>query len=331
MDNSLKERARPPLMNMGSNTHAETVKDTYMNRYSRSLGLRGLLSGLLLLAMGSMCSVEARYTPGSARDRGGNPTDLLEDATPLMREGAWRPSLPKMPSLNLHLLGFGKKDEPKPVDGETAVYALGDQGVDPTQDEIIENAEADREILLETKATAAPDANKAGLVKKAGTVFEKNVVGVFRKKAKPAFGYLISSGPAPIRFSDEKKLTNRTPSPALPEFSLMSIDYDPYLIESPLPEDEKNGNSVYADVVIEMEPVKIVSGDIDYDKGERVEDIADVAIEEERASVVRAEDVLIFFESKSSSGRTGALIPFSPAPPASSPPAKSKATYQLQK
>ncbi len=251
MDNSLKRGTDVPLIEMGTTTHADVVKATYMNYFIKITLFRGLIAAVLCAIVSPTVFVEAKYTPGRVRDRG--VLTGLEGASskdPVEVELKWKPVLPR--------LSFP----------------------------------------------------------------------FVRRVPDPIFEYLPRAGPAPMRFSDEVGISSAAPSPALPEFSLLSIDYDPYLIETPLTKEDRMDNSVYADVVIDLQPVTIVSGEIEYDRGDAIEDVSNVTIEEERAQVVRAEDVLIFFESKSSSGKTRALIPFSPAQPTKTAPIKSSATYK---
>lgn len=337
MPNFLKKGVLWPLSVMGSTTHSLKANSTHMNRFYRKSLARGLACSVLCAWAVLPRLAEARFTPGSSRDRGTNASvKMKSDRAPLLDKWnwSWRPRMPKLPSLKLGLFGSGKRNE-----GTVDVVAEMEKGddFDASSQEIVdeESLASEEADEGEPSVSAIVEEEKGGekrprLGRKLGNVINKNVIGPFKNKEKPSFAYLPKSGPAPLRFSDEGRLSDREPSPALPEFSLMSIEHGLYLTESPLPEEEKMDNSVYADVVIEMAPTLIVSGEIDYDKGESSQKMAEISVEEDRPSVVRAEDVLIFFESSSPTGNAQAVIPFSPAVSNQSPPAESSATYKIK-
>ena len=144
-------------------------------------------------------------------------------------------------------------------------------------------------------------------------------------------GYLYDVGPVNLRFSDEKATEKRPPSPALPEFTMLSNEYDPYLLEMPLPEDEIASRELLAEVTIEMDPHVVVSGMIDTRSYEREVDIDRLDLEEESRKVLRPEEVLIFFEAESKNSDKTIVLPFSPAIPNSSPdPIPSRATINRE-
>jgi len=140
-------------------------------------------------------------------------------------------------------------------------------------------------------------------------------------------GYLPEVGPVNLRFSDDEATSKRPPSPALPEFTMTSNQYDPYLIEMPLPEDEVANRELLSEVTIEMEPHVVVSGVIDTRPDKPEVDIDRLDLDEEDREVLRPEEVLIFFESQSRNSNKSLVVPFSPALPSSSPdPIPSRAT-----
>lgn len=148
-----------------------------------------------------------------------------------------------------------------------------------------------------------------------------NVTGVFSGLKKISFkkerfkGYLAYGQPNPLRFADVDAKNTRPPSPALPEFSFGRNDYVPYLIEEPLPEDAMNDPSMLSEVVIELEPHSVVSGKIDTRRVTQEDRVEHFNLEEQRTTVLRPEEVLIFFENNGHTTESGAVIPFSPATP----------------
>lgn len=144
-------------------------------------------------------------------------------------------------------------------------------------------------------------------------------------------GYLYYKEPASLRFAENAELKKRMPSPALPEFSLLSNSYQNYLIETPLDEDELRDNSFYSEVVVEMEPHVLISGDIDFGEDNlEMTESQRLEIEEEREAILRPEDVLIFFETENRKGnKATAILPFAPSSSGGSEPTKSSATYKI--
>ena len=151
-----------------------------------------------------------------------------------------------------------------------------------------------------------------------------------RKYASARMGYLADGHPRVPRFSDESEVSRRPPSPALPEFAMMSNEYVPYVIESPLPEDMLNDPSILSEIVIELEPHRIVSGMIDTRVTVPEEKVEHFELDENRTTVLRPEEILIFFETDSGGNReTNAVIPFSPATPANTT-IESSATFKKE-
>ncbi len=136
------------------------------------------------------------------------------------------------------------------------------------------------------------------------------------KDKKPKwYGYLAENEPSAMRFSDEEATKQRPPSPALPEFTIMSNDHDPYVIERPLPEDTIRAREQLAEVVLELEPHNILSGMIETEADYATKTPEVINIEESRGGTLRSEEVLIFFEAGSEGNEANVLIPFSPAIP----------------
>lgn len=130
-------------------------------------------------------------------------------------------------------------------------------------------------------------------------------------------GYLAEGAPNILRFSDDDEANGRPPAPALPEFSMLSNEYVPYVLEEPLPQDALNDPSLLAEIVIDMEPHTVVSGVIDTRPTKSPEQMEQMELEQEKRSpIVRPEEVLIFFEADTRrKGEVKAIIPFSPAGP----------------
>ena len=145
-------------------------------------------------------------------------------------------------------------------------------------------------------------------------------------------GYLHDTGPIALRFSDEEIAGKRPPSPALPEFNMLSHDYEPYLIETPLPEDELANRELLAEVTVELEPHVVLSGVIDVKPEETASEMDRLELDDDTRKTLRPEEVLIFFEADSNSGDDRkVVVPFSPALPSDAPqsPVESKATYEV--
>lgn len=159
----------------------------------------------------------------------------------------------------------------------------------------------------------------------------KRVWGLTKRNPKPnpKHGYLVMGGAPSVRFSDLDPVAARPPAPALPEFSYVASEYDPYLIETALPEDAKRDNSMLAEVVIDLEPHEIVSGKIDTRVKVQEERVEDFSLDEQRTSVLRPEEVLIFFETDTANSNSAkAIVPFSPAQPTTDTTIKSSATLK---
>ncbi len=140
-------------------------------------------------------------------------------------------------------------------------------------------------------------------------------------------GYLAFRAPPPLRFSDDLSLTKRPPAPALPEFSILAPGRGSLTVETRLSEEEARKQQLMNQVVFELEPHTIVSGNIDTTIPREIEERDRLLIEEPEESVVRPEEVLIFFENKRDGDNTRTIVPFSPARPSQKAPAQSGATY----
>lgn len=150
-------------------------------------------------------------------------------------------------------------------------------------------------------------------------------ISVSSKDSYP--GYLAFRAPPPLRFSDDISLAKRPPAPALPEFSVLAPGRGSLTVETRLSEEEARKQQLMNQVVFELEPHTILSGNIDTKIPREVEEHDRFLIEESEESVVRPEEVLIFFENKRDGDSTRTIIPFSPARPSQNAPAKSGATY----
>lgn len=184
--------------------------------------------------------------------------------------------------------------------------------------------------LIEEADVGAP--SKPGMGKRvSGFVGRINPWSSGDKSSKQAFtGYLAYDKPAGLRFAENVDMKKRVPSPALPEFSLLSDSYQSYLLETPLSEEESFENSFYSEVVVEMEPHVLISGNIDFgmDRREMTEDQR-LVMEEERDSLLKPEDVLIFFEAGNQNRDVNVVVPVSPSP-YNTKPSKSSATYTIE-
>lgn len=156
------------------------------------------------------------------------------------------------------------------------------------------------------------------------------LIGGLRKKGPTLRdGYLAVDAPPALRFSDIDPVNTRPPSPALPEFNFVSSEYMPYLIEEALSDDELNNAALLSEIVIELGTHEIVSGKIKARSNVQEELIEHFDLEEQRSTVLRPEEVLIFFETDTNMGKAGAMVPFSPASP-SSTTIKSSATLRKE-
>lgn len=205
------------------------------------------------------------------------------------------------------------------------------------QDGTVKEGEAEAEFEVEAEATvvvAAAAVNEPPMkaVAIGGNAGARR--GLIFKKADtfdggPRAGYLAFGPPRPMRFSDASALDERTPSPALPEFTMMSRQYEPYLIESPLPEDARNDPTMLSEVVVDLSPHTVVSGVIDTSRKDMEEKVEHFDLEENRTTVLRPADVLRYFETDGVNYETKVLIPFSPATPATET-IDSSATYKIE-
>ncbi|MCH6255242.1 hypothetical protein MLD52_01695 [Puniceicoccaceae bacterium K14] len=214
---------------------------------------------------------------------------------------------------------------------------------EPTEEELLRQAEerARKRKANEEKAKLAKEIwrskkieakkSRKGLVQRvSGFVTHHLSFGLSDNRARFS-GYLYNKQPAGLRFAESVDKNKRVPSPALPEFSLLSHDHESYLLETPLSEEELRDNSFYSEVIVEMEPHILISGNIEYgsDNLEMTESER-LTMEEEREAILKPEDVLIFFEAESRSGNsTSVVVPFSPSSIENSEPIKSSATYQV--
>ncbi len=150
-------------------------------------------------------------------------------------------------------------------------------------------------------------------------------ISIPRKETYP--GYLAFRAPPPLRFSDDISLTKRPPSPALPEFSVLAPGKGSLTVETHLNDEEARKLALMNQVVFELEPHTIISGNIDTTIPREVEEHDRLLIEEPEESIIRPEEVLIFFENKRDGSNTRTIVPFSPAQPSQDPPARSGANY----
>ncbi|MBD5781411.1 hypothetical protein IEN85_18060 [Pelagicoccus sp. NFK12] len=165
---------------------------------------------------------------------------------------------------------------------------------------------------------AAPDKERRVTRVRSGSKRRSGLIligGRERKKPSLKDGYLTVDLPPALRFSDADPVNARPPSPALPEFNFVSHEYVPYLLETHLTEDELQEAAMLSEIVIEMEPHEVVSGKIKTRSTSHEELVEHFDLEEQRSTVLRPEEVLIFFETDTHAGRAGAMVPFNPATP----------------
>lgn len=154
-------------------------------------------------------------------------------------------------------------------------------------------------------------------------------IGIPAKESYP--GYLAFRAPPPLRFSDDISLTKRPPSPALPEFTILAPGRGSLTVETRLSDEEARKQALMNQIVFELEPHTIISGNIETTIPREIEERDRLLIEEPEESVVRPEEVLIFFENKrDGDSNTRTIVPFSPARPSQNAPAKSGATYNRE-
>ncbi|MDG2255909.1 MAG: hypothetical protein P8L49_13220 [Opitutaceae bacterium] len=153
----------------------------------------------------------------------------------------------------------------------------------------------------------------------------------FPKQEGKFKGYLAYNEPLPLRFSNEYILSDQSLSPALPELTMINASQEPLIVETRLSEQEIHRNELLRQVIVKMDPYTIVSGGIDTRiprpniAGPRFE------MEESSDTVVRPDEVLIFFENQRGEGSRRTIVPFSPALPAQQSPIDSKAGYRIEK
>ena len=112
---------------------------------------------------------------------------------------------------------------------------------------------------------------------------------------------------------------------------MINASQEPLIVETRLSEQEIHRNELLRQVIVKMDPYTIVSGGIDTRiprpniAGPRFE------MEESSDTVVRPDEVLIFFENQRGEGSRRTIVPFSPALPAQQSPIDSKAGYRIEK
>ncbi len=181
--------------------------------------------------------------------------------------------------------------------------------------EAVTQSDADSDKKERVKRVHGSNKRRSGLI----------LIGGRSKKPKLKDGYLAVDVPPALRFSDADPVNTRPPSPALPEFNFVSGEYVPYLIETALSEDDLNNAALLSEIVIEMPPHEVVSGKIETRSTAQEELVEHFDLDEQRSTVLRPEEVLIYFETDTNVGKTGAMVPFSPATP-STTTIKSSAT-----
>lgn len=153
-------------------------------------------------------------------------------------------------------------------------------------------------------------------------------MGSFSLPKKEAYpGYLAFRAPPPLRFSDDPSLAKRPPALALPEFSILAPGRGSPMVETRLTEEEARKLALMNQIVVELEPYTIMSGNINTTIPREIDEAERLLIEESNDPVVRPEEVLIFFENGGEGDNTRTIVPFSPALPSQNPPKRSGATY----
>lgn len=143
-------------------------------------------------------------------------------------------------------------------------------------------------------------------------------------------GYLTYERPPALRFSDVDLARAAPPSPALPEFTFVPNEYLPYLVENELSEEAMKDAAMLSSIVVDLAPHEVVSGLIDTRRAAKEEIVVNYDLDERHSAVLRPEEVLIFFETDSSSSAPGVLVPFSPATPSSTTTIRSSATLRKE-
>ena len=131
-----------------------------------------------------------------------------------------------------------------------------------------------------------------------------------------------------------KNVTSRTfsfyyPSirPGTNRYSIVASTNARYEDWANLSDEEARKLAMMNQVVFELERHTIISGNIYTTIPREIEERDRLLIEESEESIVRPEEVLIFFENKRDGNNTRTIVPFSPAQPSQNPPAKSGASY----
>lgn len=203
---------------------------------------------------------------------------------------------------------------------EVTEAELTEEFVAPPEEEMVAEFSEEVEIAELPESPSEVAKTDAPWRKRLGTGFRKAkngliLIGVREKKPDLRHGYLTVEAPPALRFSDVDPINSRPPAPALPEFSFVSDEYFPYLIESELSEDALNDAAMLSEIVIELAPHEIVSGIIDTRRTSDEELVEHFDLDEQGSTSIRPEEVLIFFETDTGTTNTGAMVPFSPATP----------------
>ena len=141
-------------------------------------------------------------------------------------------------------------------------------------------------------------------------------------------GYLAYAPPSALRFSDAEEVNRRPPSPALPEFSYQPREYVPYLTEVAFEEGDE-GYEETSEIVIDLPPHSVVSGVIDTTRLNQKEQVEQFMLDETRETILRPEEILIFFENDAGRSDPTIVVPFLPATP-SIETIKSSATLKVE-
>lgn len=153
---------------------------------------------------------------------------------------------------------------------------------------------------------------------------------VIGRKEPPFEGYLAYKEPRALRFTEDYRSSKRSPSQALPEFSMMAPSSDTLLSEVRLSEKDIKRNELLRQAVVKLEPHVIVSGAVDTTIPRIAVESERFVVEDESQEVLRPEEVLIFFENQTG-GNTRTIVPqFAPAVPNRQPAVDSKANYRVE-
>lgn len=186
---------------------------------------------------------------------------------------------------------------------------------------VSKTVEAEQESPVEPAPPAVADIEVAPVVRsvevnrrKTGLFRPRTIFRSKRKFKARHIGYLAAGPPNPLRFSDEDEVNRRPPSPALPEFTFLPGEYVPYLIETPIADGGFDAEMM-SEIVIELDPHIVVSGVIDTRNLDQEERVEHFDLEENQSTILRPEEVLIFFETDGVNSGTTTVIPFAPANP----------------